>query len=118
MARFMALYIGSADSATQEQWAALGPDRQAERSQRAMQAWGEWVERNRDAIVDIGAPLGKTLLADLNGVSPTTNLVTAYVIVEAADHETAAEMFRDHPHFAIFPGSGVEIMPCMPMPGM
>jgi len=25
-------------------------------------------------------------------------------------------MFIDHPHFRIFPGLGVEVMPCLPVP--
>jgi hypothetical protein len=31
-------------------------------------------------------------------------------------HEAAAAMFENHPHFAIFPGDGVDIMPCLPIP--
>lgn len=118
MPRFMALYTGAPDSPAQRQWNALSPDQQAARNQQAMQAWGAWVERHRSAIVDMGAPLGKTLLADTDGIRTTTNAIAAYVIVEAADHEAAANMFLNHPHFAIFPGTGVEIMPCLPMPGM
>jgi hypothetical protein len=26
-------------------------------------------------------------------------------------------MFEDHPHFSIFPGESVEIMPVLPIPG-
>jgi hypothetical protein len=26
-------------------------------------------------------------------------------------------MFENHPHFAIFPGEAVEIMPVLPIPG-
>jgi len=39
------------------------------------------------------------------------------VVVRAASHEAAAKMFEKHPHFAIFPGEGVDIMPVMPIPG-
>jgi len=28
----------------------------------------------------------------------------------------AAKMFEHHPHFLIFPGEGVEIMPVLPIP--
>jgi hypothetical protein len=41
-----------------------------------------------------------------------------YVIVEAESHEAAAQMFKNHPHFSIFPGEAVEIMECLPMPKM
>jgi len=53
----------------------------------------------------------------LNGISDTTNNLTAYVIVQAESHEAAAQMFYQHPHFAIFPGDSVEIMEILPMPG-
>ncbi|WIY51869.1 hypothetical protein O9Z70_10280 [Devosia sp. YIM 151766] len=65
----------------------------------------------------MGSPLGKTLLANRDGVTPMANAVAAYVIVEAESHTAAARMFEDHPHFSIFPGTGVEIMECLPMPG-
>jgi hypothetical protein len=38
------------------------------------------------------------------------------VIVETASQEDAAKMFENHPHFAIFPGDGVDVMPVMPIP--
>jgi hypothetical protein len=38
-------------------------------------------------------------------------------VVRAASHEDAAKMFENHPHFAIFPGERVEIMPVLPIPG-
>lgn len=117
MPRYMALYVGSPDSEVQKRWEALPEAEKAERENRAMAAWGGWVEQHKSAIRDMGSPLGKTLLADPDGISASKNVVAAYVIVEAPSHQAAAEMFRDHPHFSIFPGTGVEIMECLPMPG-
>lgn len=117
MPRFLALYMGTQDSEVQRAWESLSDSEKADRSQRAMTEWGRWVERHQHVIVDMGAPLGKTLLASPDGISPTRNAITAYVIVEAASHEEAAQMFRSHPHFTIFPGTGVEILQCLPMPG-
>jgi len=31
-------------------------------------------------------------------------------------HAAAARLFENHPHFAIFPGESVEIMPILPIP--
>ena len=118
MPRFLALYMGSGDTEVQQAWERLSDTEKAERSQRAMKEWGDWVERHSHVIVDMGSPLGKTLLASPEGVSPTRNAITAYVIVEAATHDEAAQMFRNHPHFTIFPGTGVEILQCLPMPAM
>jgi hypothetical protein len=43
--------------------------------------------------------------------------MTAFTVVRAASHEAAAKIFEDHPHFSIFPGESVEIMPVLPIPG-
>jgi hypothetical protein len=116
MVRFLALYVGAPDSDSQRAWDSLSPDAQAARASKAMTAWGDWVQKHQSAIVDVGAPLGKTLFAGPKGLKPITNNAAAYVIVEAPDHQAAAAMFLDHPHFTLFPGSGVEIMPCLALP--
>jgi hypothetical protein len=41
----------------------------------------------------------------------------SYTVVRADSHEAAAKLFENHPHFTIFPGESVEIMPVLPMPG-
>lgn len=117
MPRFLALYMGSEDAPVQKTWDDLPEADRAARIAKAMTAWGSWVEQHRAAIVDMGGPLGRTLLADPTGISPTRNGLAAYVIVEAPTHQEAAEMFLDHPHFSIFPGTGIEILQCLPMPG-
>jgi hypothetical protein len=40
-----------------------------------------------------------------------------YVVVRADSLEAAAKLFENHPHFTIFPGESVEVMPVMPIPG-
>jgi len=37
--------------------------------------------------------------------------------VQADSHEAAAKLFENHPHFAIFPGDAIEIMPVGAIPG-
>jgi len=32
--------------------------------------------------------------------------------------DMAAALFEDHPHFTIFPGDGVDVMPVLPVLGM
>ena len=112
MKKFMAVYTGSA---TPEQRAAMHADQA--RMQAGMEAWGQWMQDHRADFVDAGGPLGKTKRVDGSGISDTSNNLSAYVIVEAETHEDAARMFEGHPHFAIFPGDGVEIMECLPIPG-
>ena len=70
------------------------------------------------AIVDGGTPLGKTKRVTKDGIADVRNNLAAYTIVEAESQEAAAKMFLNHPHFTIFPGDGVEIMECLPLPQM
>lgn len=67
--------------------------------------------------MDHGSPIGKTKRVDKSGASSATNTITAYTVVRADSHDAAAAMFENHPHFTIFPGEAVEIMPCLPVPG-
>ena len=83
---------------------------------KGMRAWGEWMARHAERIVDTGGPLGKTKKVSTTGITDIQNNIGGYVIVEAEDHDTAARMFEGHPQFSIFPGDGVEVMPCLPIP--
>lgn len=112
MKKFMAIYTGSASP---EQRAAMQADQA--RMQQGMAAWSQWMQDHGASFVDPGGPLGKTKRVDGSGIADTSNNMAAYVIVQAESHEDAARMFENHPHFAIFPGDGVEIMECLPIPG-
>ena len=71
---------------------------------------------HKDKIVVEGGPIGKTKAVGPNGITSITNKICGYVVVKANSHEEAAEMFKDHPHFSRFPGEGVEVMECLPIP--
>jgi hypothetical protein len=109
MAKFLAVYTGSSDARPDQ----IDPQTIAE----GMAAWRDWMERYADHIVESGGPLGKTKRVTKAGVADVRNNLAGYVMVEADSHEAAAQMFEGHPHFAVFPGDGVEIMPCLPIPG-
>lgn len=85
--------------------------------QKGMSAWQKWMEDNAAAITDIGGPLGKTKKIGPDGVSDIRNEMTGYVVFQAEDHDAAAALFENHPHFSVFPGDHVEVMEVMPMPG-
>jgi hypothetical protein len=76
----------------------------------------EWGRKHDGSIVDGGGPLGRTKRVTKDGIADVRNNLAAYTIVEAESQEAAARMFLDHPHFTIFPGDGVEIMECLPIP--
>ena len=117
MKRFMATYIGTASATAKAAWEGKDAAEIKALEARGMAAWGEWMARHSDSIVDPGGPLGKTKRASTEGIADSSNNLTAYVIVEAESHDAAARMFDRHPHFSIFPGDSVEIMEILPMPG-
>jgi len=108
MAKFLAIYTGTPGARPDPDPAAIA---------KGMQAWGAWMVRYADQIVDKGGPLGKTKAVSTAGIADTHNHVAGYIVVEADDHDAAARMFEGHPHFTIFPGDGVEVMPVLPVPG-
>lgn len=118
MKRFLAVYTGTHDSKGRADWDALPEDERRKREAAGIRAWHEWGAHHAAAVVEQGGPLGKTLRASRDGVTPTRNALTGFVVVEAESHEAAARMFEGHPHFAIFPGEAVEIMEVLPIPGM
>ena len=115
MPRYLAIFTGTPDSRVA--WDAMSDDQRKAREREGIAAWQAWMERHRDSVRENGAPLGKTLRVDPKGVHPIRNAMAAWVVVEAGSHEDAARMFEGHPHFTIFPGDGVEVMECLPMPG-
>lgn len=116
MKKFMAIYTGSATSENHMQWDRLDEAERGRRQAAGMKAWQEWAAANRAAIVDGGGPLGKTKRVTKDGIADVRNNAAAYVIVQAESHEAAARLFENHPHFRVFPGDGVEIMECLPVP--
>lgn len=114
MKKFCAIYLGTPGGL--EKWKKLDDATRKQKEQQGMQAWTDWVNKNKAAIVDNGSPLGKTKHVGTKGVTDTSNAMAAYTIVQAESHEAAAKLFVNHPHFTIFPGDSVEIMECLPMP--
>jgi hypothetical protein len=116
MQKFVALYIGSASAFERAKWNEMDEQTRAQREQAGMKAWHEWGVKHARSIVDQGSPLGRTKRVGRDGISDIRNSVAGYVVVQAESHEAAAKLFEGHPHFAIFPGDSVEIMPCTEIP--
>jgi hypothetical protein len=116
MKKFLAIYIGNQASFERSGWNALSDDERKKRQETGFDAWMAWGREHAAAIVDQGAPLGKTKRAAPDGLTDIKNVMSGYVIIQAESHEAAAKLFEKHPHFTIFPGDSVEIMECMPMP--
>lgn len=115
MKTFLAVYTGTPDSMSR--WSTLTEAEQQERQQQGLAAWHAWAERHRDVIVDMGGPLGRTKRVSPDGIRDIRNAMTGFTVLRAESHEAAARLFENHPHFAIFPGDGVEVMEILPIPG-
>lgn len=115
MKLYLAIFTGSA--AAMDAWKALDPAVRARRERDGLQAWRQWATAHAAAIADLGAPLGRTRRVSAEGVADIRNAMGAWTVVRAESHEQAAAMFREHPHFSIFAGDGVEVMECLPIPG-
>lgn len=118
MKTYLAVYMGTAGAREASGWDAMDPAERAARERDGMQAWTAWMEANAGAIVDTGGPLGVTKRISPDGVADIRNAMAGYVVIQASSHEEAAEKFKNHPHFAIFPGECVEVMERLPIPGM
>ncbi len=114
---YLAIFLGSKTSSKRKAWDALPEAERQAKQQEGIAAWKAWAEKHKGAVVGMGGPLGKTKKISQRGIEDVSNELTAYTVVRAASHEAAAKLFENHPHFAIFPGEAVEVMPVLPIPG-
>ena len=114
---FLAVFTGSKTSPRMQAWFALPDDERKAKEMEGFLAWKAWAQKHAAATVFMGGPLGKTKSVTLEGIADISNNLSAFMVVRAESHEAAARMFENHPHFAIFPGEDVEVMPVLPIPG-
>src|SRR5262245_23773304 len=111
MKKFLVLYKASA--AEFEKAMKSTPDQQ----KAGMEAWMAWSKKAASSIVDMGAPLGKSLKLTTSGASPLVNDLGGFSILQAESKEALAETLKGHPHFMMGPNSTIEITELMPIPG-
>jgi hypothetical protein len=111
MKKFLVLY--RAPSSSFERMQSATPEQQ----KAGMEAWMSWSKKAAGTIVDMGAPLGKSLRVTPTGTSPSTNDLGGFSILQAESKEALAEALKGHPHF-MMPEGFIEIVECMPIPGM
>lgn len=113
MKKFLVLYKASTE-AFQQMMKTSTPAQQ----KAGMDAWMTWSKKAGSSIVDMGAPLGKSLQVAKGGAaSPVVNDLGGYSVMQAESKEALAAAMKDHPHF-MMPESSIEIVELMPMPGM
>ena len=111
MKKFLVLY--KAPPSSYEQMKTATPEQQ----KAGMAAWMEWSKGGASSIVDMGAPLGKSLRVTKTGGTPSTNDLGGYSILQAESKEALAETLKAHPHF-MMPEGFIDIIEVMPIPGM
>jgi hypothetical protein len=111
MKKFIALYL--APTSSLEQMKKATP----EQMKAGMDAWMKWAKTYEKSIVDLGAPLGKTKRITSAGVSDTKNGITGYSLVQGDSLDSVATIFEGHPHLQM-QGALIEVLECMPIPGM
>jgi hypothetical protein len=113
MKKFLVLYMASGTDIE-----TMMKNSTPEQQKKGMEAWMKWMGDNKASLVDGGAPVGKSKKVDSKGASDTKNDVCGYSIVQAGTAEGAAKLFgKDHPHLQM-PGSWVEVIEVLHIPGM
>jgi hypothetical protein len=111
MKKFLVLYKAPASAFEQMQKAT------PEQQKAGMEAWMTWSKKAASSIVDMGAPLGKSLRVTPGGASPSANDLGGFSILQAESKEALADTLKGHPHF-MMPDGSIEIVEVMPIPGM
>jgi hypothetical protein len=111
MKKFLVLY--KAPTSSFDQMRQATPEQQ----KAGMDAWMAWGKKSSGSIVDMGAPLGKSLRVTKTSTSPVTNDLGGYSILQAESKEALAETMKGHPHF-MTPEGIIEIIELMSVPGM
>ena len=114
---WLAVFLGDKTGQRMKAWNALSDAERHAKEQEGMAAWKAWMASHQAVIVGTGGPLGKTKKISQRGIEDVSNAMSAFVVVRANSHEAAAKLFENHPHFMIFPGEAVEVMPVLPIPG-
>ncbi len=95
MAKFILLYNGPATSMD---------DMSQEQTKSIQQGWENWIDKNGDGIIDVGAPMfnGVSIVDDGSDGSPS--MLSGYTIIEALDIPAARQIVEGHPFLS--EGSG------------
>ncbi|CAN5903223.1 hypothetical protein BH11MYX3_BH11MYX3_10010 [soil metagenome] len=113
MKKFLVLYKASAEGFQQAMKST------PEQQKAGMDAWMSWSKKAASSIADMGGPLGKAVRVTQDGtVSPLTNDLGGYSIMQAESKEALGAQMKGHPHFSMIGDSSIEIIELMPIPGM
>ena len=116
MKNYLAVFLGKPEA--MDKWRAMPEAERKQREQAGIEAWHKWVAEHKDAIVDMGSPLGKSVTVNKAGAAtPTTNNLGGYSVLQGESKEALAKSLEGHPHF-MMPDGFLEVVEIMPIPGM
>lgn len=111
MPRFLAVYTMKPEDLAR--FRALPEAEQKAVDVAGLKQWADWEKANAASFPDTGGMVGKAKRVTKDGISDAQNVFCGYIVVQAESIDAAARLFKDHPHFTIFPGDGVDVMPFM-----
>jgi hypothetical protein len=111
MTKFMVLYKST--TSAKEQMANATP----EEAKAGMDAWMAWSAEAGNAIVDLGAPLQARSEVHSGSAVDNFSKASGYSILQADSVGDLTALLRKHPHLQM-PGSSIEILEMLSMPGM
>jgi hypothetical protein len=111
MPRFLAVYTMKPEDLAR--FRALPEAEQKAVDTAGLKQWVDWEKANAASLPDSGGMVGKTKRVTKDGVRDAQNAICGYIVVRAENIDAATRLFERHPHFTIFPGDGVDIMPFM-----
>ncbi|HLK18055.1 MAG TPA: hypothetical protein VKT81_03830 [Bryobacteraceae bacterium] len=116
MKKFLVLYQSEAaltGRPVSEMFAQATP----EQLKAGMQAWKNWHEKSGNSVVDLGAPLDNSTTLTRDSANSSKTTITGFSILQAASMDAAVALLKGHPHFSM-PGASVQILECIPTPGV
>jgi hypothetical protein len=84
-----------------------------EQMRAGLDAWMAWAGKAGDAIVDLGAPLGR---GEAVGSATPGDEITGFSILEAGSRDELRKLLEDHPHLDT-PGGSIEAHEFLATPG-
>ncbi len=117
MKSFLAIFTCAENSKNHEEWKKLTEEAQKEIMKKGMMALDQWNEKYKNQVIFDGGPLSEmTKKVDRHGVQETPSQMGTFLLIQANSHEEAAKVFLDHPHFALFPGDGIDVLERLDQP--
>jgi hypothetical protein len=104
--KFLVLYLAPAHVLAN--WAKTDPATKKAAEEKMQGDWQRWMSEHAK-IISLTEAAGKTKAVALGGIRDIRNDIMLYSIVEAENHDIAAQAFANHPHLTI-PESSIEVM--------